>query len=360
MAAPLARYESFLISNSPTIATIESSLRSITWFLPGRFKDAELASEALNATLNLLSLYHDTLLARRLRLVQERDPKLAKPLIPPSPHNRYTRTWSDKDSFYKWGGRALEIIRYTELLIEMGLRRSTSKKNRWRGLVLIEILKAILRSCLLYKTQRQVLSPPIPERDIDPATLPALEDLPTVTDSPIKPMSTVSDVERPEHLRNNHITFASEDFLLPKALTPLAVRDPQTLLRPITSSPGHFMSEIIHILRPLIYVIMLRPSRRTLSSLRTPLAISLFLDLLSRHLRPAVPASAVLERAEYARRDRDLLWYLFRGEVWREWTRPKLMSVADRVSGAPLIGLLSSFIADWVPLIDDYHYYTAT
>jgi hypothetical protein len=41
-ASPLARYESFLISNASTISTIESSLRSLTWFLPGRFRDAEL------------------------------------------------------------------------------------------------------------------------------------------------------------------------------------------------------------------------------------------------------------------------------------------------------------------------------
>lgn len=32
--------------NVSTISTLESSLRSVTWFLPGRFKDAELASEA--------------------------------------------------------------------------------------------------------------------------------------------------------------------------------------------------------------------------------------------------------------------------------------------------------------------------
>ena len=42
--SPLARYESFLISNASTISTIESSLRSLTWFLPGRFRDAELGA----------------------------------------------------------------------------------------------------------------------------------------------------------------------------------------------------------------------------------------------------------------------------------------------------------------------------
>lgn len=46
MSSLPARYESFLISNSSTIGTIESSLRSLTWFLPGRFKDAEIVGEA--------------------------------------------------------------------------------------------------------------------------------------------------------------------------------------------------------------------------------------------------------------------------------------------------------------------------
>ena len=46
MSSALARYESFLIHNGSTIASLESTLRSLTWFLPGRFKDAELVSEA--------------------------------------------------------------------------------------------------------------------------------------------------------------------------------------------------------------------------------------------------------------------------------------------------------------------------
>ena len=46
MSSALARYESFLVAHVSTISSLESSLRSITWILPGRFKDAELASEA--------------------------------------------------------------------------------------------------------------------------------------------------------------------------------------------------------------------------------------------------------------------------------------------------------------------------
>jgi hypothetical protein len=46
MSSVLARYESFLIQNVSTISSLESTLRSISWLLPGRFKDAELVSEA--------------------------------------------------------------------------------------------------------------------------------------------------------------------------------------------------------------------------------------------------------------------------------------------------------------------------
>jgi peroxisomal membrane protein Pex16 len=45
MSSALARYESFLLQNVSTISSLESTLRSITWLLPGRFKDAELVSE---------------------------------------------------------------------------------------------------------------------------------------------------------------------------------------------------------------------------------------------------------------------------------------------------------------------------
>ncbi|CAE6467728.1 unnamed protein product [Rhizoctonia solani] len=82
--------------------------------------------------------------------------------------------------------------------------------------------------------------------------------------------------------------------------------------------------------------------------------------MASRTLRRPPPPSAQLERTEYARRDRELLWYFFRGVIWSEWTRPKLDAVAKKTQDAPLLGLLSAFIGDWVPLIDEYYYYTAT
>lgn len=81
-------------------------------------------------------MYHDTLLAS----IVKADPQY-KPLIPPSLHTRFTRAWLDKNARYKWAARLLEILRFTELLIEMGLRRKVSQRTRWRAIILLECIK---------------------------------------------------------------------------------------------------------------------------------------------------------------------------------------------------------------------------
>ncbi|KAJ7900308.1 peroxisomal membrane protein PEX16 [Mycena olivaceomarginata] len=359
---PESGYEAVLLNNLPVISTLESSLRSLTWFLPGRFKDAELASEALAASLNLVSMYHDTLLAK----VVQRDPKY-RPLIPSSLHTRFTRAWSDKNTRYKWVARALELIRFTELVLEMTLRRKVSPRNRWRSVVLLEIIKTVLRIILLRVTRRPLLCPPIPEREFDPSTLPT----PTETPSPTIAPSSVSysPPATPSHLQNNRVPLpphplltsppnpaeTAEDYLLPKALTTSSVKPSHSLLKPL-SSYRDWLAEVLYILRPLAYVSLLASDKRRSNR---PLVTALILELISRNLRRAPPPSAALERSEYARRDRDMVWYLLRGSIWESYTKPKLESFADMTLQTPLVGLFGALVKDWVPLIDEYYYYTA-
>lgn len=239
--------------------------------------------------------------------------------------------------------------------------------------------RAILRLTIMRATRRPVISPPLPEREIDPASLPVLAEQPASSPRPHEDNGHANGngnkaTTTPTHLKNNHIPFSSgkahpllttpptsltqttiEDYLLPKALTPSSLRDPRFLLRTL-SGPADWAAEILYILRPLLYVLLLRPTRKPISSLRTPVAVSMIIEVAVRYLRAMPPASASLERAEYARRDRELFWYLFRGEIWNEWTRPKLLGLALRTSGVPLLALVSAVVGDWVPLIDQYHY----
>ncbi|KAJ3569775.1 hypothetical protein NP233_g4835 [Leucocoprinus birnbaumii] len=368
MSFSLKKYETFLINNVSTISSLESSLRSITWFLPGRFKDAELASEALTSLMNTMSMYHDTVLAK----VAESNPKY-RPIIPSSLHTRYTKAWIGKNFQYKWAARILELLRFTELVIEMGLRRKVSDKLRWRGIVIIEVIKAALRILLLKATRRPLLSPPLPERDFDPTMLPpsSVESSPTL--APSSPAASLPTT--PDHLKNNYLSLpphpllttppppmrsdtAVEDFLLPKALTTSSVKPSLSLLKTL-SAPQEWLAEALYILRPLVYASLLAYDRRNKQPTNRALMTALAMELISRSLRRAPPPSALLERSEYARRDKDMLWYLLRGSIWESYTRPKLESFVTSASRAPLLGLFGILIKEWIPLIDEYYYYTA-
>jgi peroxin-16 len=232
----------------------------------------------VSALLNIMSMYHDTLLAR----IVPNDPKY-KPLIPSSLHTRYTSSWSAKDHRYKWAARILELFRFTELVIEMGLRRKVSTKNRWRGIVLLETIKcvrlgrvrapaektirrAVLRLVLVRITHRPLLTPPIPERDFDPSTLPSPSNASSPTLVPTSPSHSLPTT--PEHLKNNHVPLdphplllpspsnrsdmSVEDYLQPKALTTSSVKVSTSLIKAL-SSPQDWLSEIIYIIRPLVY-----------------------------------------------------------------------------------------------------------
>jgi hypothetical protein len=56
VAANLKRqYEQLLFNNIPAVASIEGGIRNVTWLLPGRFQDAEVASEGCRSSLWILT-----------------------------------------------------------------------------------------------------------------------------------------------------------------------------------------------------------------------------------------------------------------------------------------------------------------
>lgn len=82
----------------------------------------------------------------------------------------------------------------------------------------------------------------------------------------------------------------------------------------------------------------------------------LALEFITRSLRRNASPAAQLERQEYASRDKDMLWYLLRDSIWRDFTRLKLDAVAERTLRTPIVGLFGSLLKDWIPLIDEYYY----
>ncbi|GFZ49411.1 hypothetical protein JCM24511_07531 [Saitozyma sp. JCM 24511] len=399
-------YEDLLVHNLSAVRSVESALRNVTWLLPGRFEDAELASEGLYALLSLVSSHHDTLISRRLSQTLSLPPhpfvpppsagtdaptqpplSRTSPLLPPpSEHARYTRYWTERSGVYRKASRTLATLGYVELLVEM-LARRRGDRVRWRLVLLIESVKTFLRLVLLRPTRRPVLHPPTPQREVDITLLPT-----SVLDRPHTQGPPTTSVAEPGHAipaptGPNGSTFSVKPVLLdlpahapltshlypmsgalPEALLP----HPLTLLPPLETTSA-YVSEIINSSATLIQLILLlrasrppkgSPYRRlslpTLSRSLPPFLIPLLLRLLARRIRPP-PKDSLLLAQHYAQQDRRLVSSLFlTGPMWVGWTRPKVLGWVKTLERIPLVGLVGELVEGYLPLVDDYFYYTAS
>lgn len=176
---------------------------------------------------------------------------------------------------------------------------------------------------------------------------------------------------------------------------------PTELVRALTTKRGK-LSEYLWILRPVIYVLALKKwgTRRW-----EPWTISFAVEYLSNMLRrsayssPAMtgqdganagglnpilmgllqthpvlrllshliksstsnpkPTSQV-EDLEWSKRKRAFLWYLLRGPIWHQYTKVKVNKLCDKVEGKMLLGIVGAMVKEYVPLVDDLYFYTAT
>jgi peroxin-16 len=67
-------------------------------------------------------------------------PRISPLLPPPSDHTRYARYWQRSSIIYRKASRALSILGYVELLVEM-LARKKGDRARWRVVVFFEAVK---------------------------------------------------------------------------------------------------------------------------------------------------------------------------------------------------------------------------
>ncbi|KAF8468367.1 peroxisome membrane protein [Kalaharituber pfeilii] len=370
-------YGDFITKNASAVSQIESALRSLTYIVPARFKDVELASESLHSGIQLLSLYHDSLLGHAIS--QHSNLPGAKP----TPHNRYTRFWTQKSPTYKRLALIVTMIQYTELLWEMTARRR-GEKIRWNVVIVLEAVKALCRLCLLKLTDgRPLLTPPLPEREIDPAML-ASE--PTGHSSnpsacPSGYTSAASETSspcaspppEPWKMPRTGLSLPSlpssaniSQYLLSKVLTAEDIKPPIQLLHRVRGTG--YVAEVLHILRPVIYAVAMRKWAHDKKSWR-PWLLGLSVEyaartLAKKDLSESVPGGlkglTALEREELKRRAMAIGWWSMRGAFYENVTGPWLRSLVRRLEGQPVIGLMAGLVEDYQYLWDNYYFSTAT
>ncbi|ROT41610.1 putative nitrate assimilation regulatory protein nirA [Sodiomyces alkalinus F11] len=358
----LQSYDDFITKNASQVSQIESGLRSLTYVIPGRFRDAELASETIHSSVQLLSLYHDTLLMRALsRLPISRIP---------SPHGRYTKFWSQRSPVYRRIALLLQMVTYTQLLCEMAAKRKGGERQRWRVVVLLEAIKAFCRLLLLRITRvRPLVTPVLPEREPIPEE--ADENAGAELNELIGATSDDND--------NDHAAEADTDavkphekewpmprtgmslpslpkpddisgYLLSKVLTADDIKPAPKLLNQAQGSAQ--AAEVLHILAPLVYAIALARSKN--KHAWTPWLMGLSVEYVARQLRVRDFRTTPLEREEWNKRGWAMGWWAMRGAFYDRVTKGFVEGLRSRVPS-----LVGGILEDYEYLWENYYFSTS-
>ncbi|EQL35512.1 hypothetical protein BDFG_02734 [Blastomyces dermatitidis ATCC 26199] len=362
-------YEEFVTKNSSSISQIESTLRSLSYIIPGRFRESELASESLHSGVQLLSLYHDSLVSR---VISRLPATITRPN--PTPHARYTKYWSSRSSLYQRVALTLQMIQYTELLWEMIARRR-GEKIRWRVIVFIEGVKALCRLILLRLTNsRPLVSPPLPEREVDPRSPEEEEESNNLWDDKSSLHSesgSASDLSWTMPRTGLSLPTLPDvgdisNYLISRVLTADDIKPPKSLLHRVTGQGQ--LAEVLYIIRPLIYALALQKWRNNKKSW-TPWLIGFGMEYGCRQLAKkdfrervagGLRALTALEKEELRKRGWAMGWWVMRGAFYENITKVWLQSFAKRLEGKPLIGLIGGIVEDYQYLWDTYYFPTAT
>jgi peroxin-16 len=234
------------------------------------------------------------------------------------------------------------MVRYTELLWEMIARRR-GEKVRWRVVVLIEIIKATCRLLLLRLTNsRPLVSPPLPEREVDPRTTEEEGSDWNGMQTPVSERSADLSWTMPRTgLSLPSLPDANDisNFLISKVLTADDIKPPKALLHRVTGQGQ--LAEVLYILRPVIYALALQRWRGDKRSWR-PWLIGFGMEYGCRQLAKSDFRERVagglrgltgLEREELRKRGWAMGWWLMRGAFYENITKYAILNLSLEVKG---------------------------
>lgn len=325
--------------------------------------------------MQLLSLYHDTLLRRALTLSKLPPPALSRT---PLPHSRYTRFWTLKSALYRRVAYVLQIVNYVELLCEMAAKRR-GERTRWHVVIVLEATKALCKLLLLRITKsRPLVSPMLPEREPIPDE-PAADEDEDPELSGLEEDDDDNDEARPNGSRGrqNGNTSPSQlgpngewtmprtgmalpslpapgdtsGYLLGRVLTADDIKPAANLVNRL-QGPAH-AAEILHILAPLVFAVALAHSRDRRRAW-TPWLLGVGVELAARQLRDRGLRTTPLEREEWARRGWAMGWWAMRGAFYENVTKGMVEGVRRRMPG-----LLSGILEDYEYLWENYYFSTS-
>lgn len=197
--------------------------------------------------------------------------------------------------------------------------------------MLLEFVKAVCRILLLRLTNsRPLLSPPLPQREVDPSTL---EDKDVPLDGMISPPSERSEETNwtmPRTGLSLPTLPSSSDistYLLSKVLTADDIKPPKALLHRVTGKGE--MAELLYIIRPVIYALAMQYWSGKNRKAWQPWILGLSIEYGARQLAKkdlqeragGLRGLTALEKEELRKRGWSMGWWLMRGAFYEAFTR---------------------------------------